>query len=218
MSETTEPTPAAPRKGNLLRRLYDWVLHWADTKWGTVALFLLAFAESSFFPIPPDILLIALCLGKVKSSFRYAAVCTAGSILGAAAGYLIGYFAWIDGSGEFTAFAEFFFRNIPGFTPQVYGQVQDMFEQYSFWVVFTAGFTPIPYKLITITAGVFDIDFAIFIRASIVSRGARFFLIAWLIWRFGPSIKRFIDKYFNLIAIAVTVLLIGGFVVVKYLA
>ncbi len=102
MSETTEQSAPALRKRNVLRRLYDWVLHWADTKWGTGALFLLAFAESSFFPIPPDILLIALCLGKVKNSFRYALVCTAGSILGAAVGYLIGHFAWLDGNGEFT--------------------------------------------------------------------------------------------------------------------
>ncbi len=218
MYETTEQSAPVARKRNLLRRLYDWVLHWADTRWGTSALFILAFAESSFFPIPPDILLIALCLGKVKNSFRYALVCTVGSILGAAVGYLIGHFAWIDGGGEFTAFADFFFRNIPGFTLEVYEQVQGMFEEYSFWVVFTAGFTPIPYKLITITAGVFDIDFVIFIIASLISRGARFFLISWLIWKFGPSIKRFIDKYFNLIAIAITVLLIGGFVAVKYLA
>lgn len=200
----------------ILRRLYDWILHWADTRWGAVALFILAFAESSFFPIPPDVLLIALCLGMAARSFRYALICTVGSVLGAVCGYAIGSVAWLGTSGEFTAFANFFFDNIPGFTHAAYEKVRTMYEAYDFWVVFTAGFTPIPFKLITITAGVFDINFWVFIFASVVSRGARFFLIAWMIWKFGPTIKGFIDKYFNLLAIAFTVLLIGGFVLIKY--
>lgn len=201
---------------NILRKTYDWVLHWAETPWGIYALFILAFAESSFFPIPPDVLLIALCLGLPARSMRYATVCTVGSVLGAVAGYFIGYYAWLS-DGEFTAFANFFFNNIPGFTHDVYNMVGGMYQDYDFWVVFTAGFTPIPFKVITITSGVFDINFIIFIVASIVSRGARFFLIAGLIWRYGPTVKGFIDKYFNLLAVAFTVLLIGGFVAIKYM-
>lgn len=215
MPETTE-RPSATKRPNILRRTYDWILHWAETPWGGTALFVLALAESSVFPIPPDVLLIALCLGCPAKSFKYALICTTGSIAGAVIGYLIGHIAWLDSAGEFTPFADFFFTNIPGFTHQIYEEVRLMFEQYSFWLVFTAGFTPIPYKLITITSGVFNINFPIFIIASIVSRGARFVLISWLIWRFGPSIKSFIDKYFNLLAIAFTVLLIGGFVLIKY--
>jgi membrane protein DedA with SNARE-associated domain len=95
--------------------------------------------------------------------------------------------------------------------------VQTLYERYDFWIVFTAGFTPIPYKVVTISSGAFNISIPMFIVASVIGRGARFFLVAWLIWKFGPQIKTFIDKYFNLLAIAFTVLLIGGFVVIKYL-
>lgn len=192
------------------------MLGWAFSPWGPAALFVLAFAESSFFPIPPDVLLIALCLGAVSKSFKYAAICTLGSILGALAGYAIGFFLWQTPAGEFTAVADFFFRVIPGFSHEQYFRISEMYNKYNFWVVFTGGFTPIPYKLITITAGVFRLNLPMFIIASIVSRGLRFFLIAWLIRRFGAPIKVFIDKYFNWLAVAFTVLLIGGFLIIKY--
>lgn len=201
---------------NIIKRFYDWTLSWASSKWGAVALFVLAFAESSFFPIPPDVLLIALCLGATTRSFRYALICTVASVLGAMAGYSIGFFLWQNSAGEFTAIADFFFRVIPGFDLAKYGEISAMYDRYNFWVVFTAGFTPIPYKLITITAGVFNINFVMFLIASVISRGMRFFLISWLIWKFGAPIKVFIDKYFNLLAIAFTVLLVGSFFIVKY--
>jgi membrane protein YqaA with SNARE-associated domain len=201
----------------ILRNLYDWVLHFANTPHGAAALFLLAFAESSIFPIPPDALLIALVLGAQIKAFRFAAICTLGSILGALAGYGLGHFLWWTPSNEFTGIAQFFFNNIPGFTVEAFNNIQKMYDEYNFWIVFTAGFTPIPYKLITISSGAFNINMAIFIIASIISRGARFFLVAFLIWKFGPQIKSFIDKYFNWLAIVFTVLLIGGFVVIKYI-
>lgn len=191
---------------NIVRRTYDWVLHWASTPWGAIALFILAFAESSFFPIPPDVLLIALCLGAPTKSFKYALICTIGSVLGAMGGYAIGHLAWAGVESWF----------IPTiFSMDAFNNAQDLYEKYNFWVVFTAGFTPIPFKLITITAGVCSINFWVFILASIVSRAARFFLISWLIWKFGPTIKTFIDKYFNLLAIVFTILLIGSFAVIK---
>lgn len=201
----------------MLKRLYHWILKWADSRWGATALFILAFAESSFFPIPPDVLLIALCLGCTTKAFRYAFICTLGSVLGAMAGYAIGHYLWLTPDGEFTAVANFFFRIIPGFTHEEYEHISTIYNQYNFWVVFTAGFTPIPYKLITITAGVFKLNIPMFIIASIVSRGLRFFLFGWLIWKYGAPIKVFIDKYFNWLAIAFTVLLIGSFVAVKYI-
>jgi membrane protein YqaA with SNARE-associated domain len=199
----------------IFRKLYDWVLGWASSRWGVLALFVLAFAESSFFPIPPDVLLIALCLGASVRSFRYALVCTVGSVLGAVGGYAIGYFLWQNTAGDYTPLAGWFFDHV--FSLKDFLNVEAMFQKWDFWVIFTAGFTPIPFKLFTIAAGVFKIEMLGFVLASIVSRGLRFFLIAWLIWRFGAPIKRFIDKYFNLIAIAFTVLLIGSFVIVKYL-
>lgn len=199
----------------MIKRLYDWVLSWSESRWGWLALFILALCESSWFPIPPDILLIALCLGAVKKSFRFASICLAGSIIGAMIGYGIGHFLWTTPAGEPTAIAAFFFNHI--FSVEGFNNVGALFDKYNFWIVFTAGFTPLPYKIFTIAGGLFDINFVMFIIASIVSRGFRFFLIAWLIWRFGAPIKAFIDKYFNLLATLFTVLLIGCFALVAWL-
>ena len=197
---------------NFVKRLYDWVLSWSESKWGALALFVLAFAESSFFPIPPDVLLIALCIGAVAKSFRFAAICLVGSVLGALAGYAIGHYAWTTADGSYTALASWCFEHI--FTVEKFNDVKALYDKWDFWIVFTAGFTPIPYKLFTITGGLFGINLPMFVIASVVSRGLRFFLIAGLIWKFGPTIKTFIDKYFNWLAIAFTVLLIGAFVLV----
>ena len=199
------------------RTLYNWVLSWAETKYGTTVLFILAFTESIFFPIPPDILLIALALGASEKAFKYAVICTLGSGLGAFIGYSIGNYLWLTSSGEFSSFAHFFFSNIPGFSVNLYENIKLLFIEWDFLVIFTAGFTPIPYKVFTITAGAFDINFMMFTIASIVSRGARFFLIAWLLWKYGQRIKLFLEKYFNLLAFGFTFLLIGGFVLIKYL-
>ena len=194
---------------NIVKRLYDWVLSWSESRWGALALFVLAFAESSFFPIPPDVLLIALCIGATAKSFRFAAICLAGSVLGALVGYTIGHFAWQTPSGEFTALANFFFEHV--FTIEQFNEVKALYDQYDCWVVFTAGFTPLPYKLITISGGLFSINLPMFFVASVVSRGLRFFIFAALIWKFGAPIKAFIDKYFNILAILFTVLLVGSF-------
>jgi membrane protein YqaA with SNARE-associated domain len=201
---------------NWLKRLYAWVLKWAETPYGPVALFILAFIESVFFPIPPDILLIALALGSIKKSFRFALYCTMGSVSGAFVGYAVGHFAWISAGGEFTGFANFFFNNIPGFSIDLFNSIKVLFNQWDFWLIFTAGFTPIPYKVFTISSGVFDMNLLMFFIASLVSRGARFFLLALLIWKFGPGIKLFLEKYFNLIAIGFTSCLIGGIILIVY--
>jgi membrane protein YqaA with SNARE-associated domain len=199
-----------------IRRLYDWVLHWADTPYGAPALFALSFAEASFFPIPPDPLLIALVLGSQSRAFRFAANCTVASVLGALLGYGIGHFVWWDGPGVFSPVALFFFDHIPGFTVSLFRYIQKLFETWNFWIIFTAGFTPIPYKVFTVSGGAFDINLPMFVLASVVSRGGRFFLVALLIWKFGGPIKGFIDRYFNWLAILFTVLLIGGFAVIRY--
>lgn len=200
----------------MIKRLYDWMLSWGESRWGAWALFFFAMAESSFFPIPPDVLLIALCIGATKKSFRFGAICLAGSIIGAIIGYYIGFFLWQTPSGEYTALANFFFEHV--FSIESFQSVGDLYDKYNFWIVFTAGFTPLPYKLFTISGGLFHINFAMFLIASVISRGLRFFLIAALIWKFGAPIKKFIDKYFNLLAIIFTVLLIGSFfLVAKFL-
>lgn len=200
-----------------IRKLYDWVLSWADTPYGAIALFTLAFAESSFFPIPPDALLIALVLGARKKAFKFALICTIGSISGAVLGYLIGHYLWWTQGNEFSSVAGFFFSNFPGFTEEMFFKIQQLYNQFNFWIVFTAGFTPLPYKVFTVSAGAFNINFPLFMIASIISRGARFFLVSALIWKYGSPIKSFIDKYFNMLAILFTILLIGGFVLINYL-
>lgn len=201
----------------ILRRLYDWVLHWAETRYGPNALFGLSFAEASFFPIPPDPLLIALILGSRRRAFRFAMICSVASVLGAAVGYGIGYFAWWTISHDFTPLAHFFFNNVPGFTEDRFFVVKELYDKWNFWIVFTAGFTPLPYKVFTISGGAFSINIIMFLIASVVGRSARFFLVAFLIWKYGEGIKGFIDKYFNWLAILFTALLIGGFLAVKYL-
>ena len=179
---------------NYVRRLYDWVLHWAETKYGIPALFLLAFAESSFFPIPPDVLLIALALGARSKALRFALVCSAASILGGIVGYGIGYFSWWNGAESYSVVAMFFFNHIPGFSEEVFINIQKKYEIYNFLIVFTAGFTPIPFKIITISAGAFSVNFPMFLLASTISRSTRFFLVALLIRQFGEPITAFIDK------------------------
>ena len=201
---------------NWIKRMYNWVLSWAETRFAMTALFILAFIESVFFPIPPDILLIAMAMGAVAKSFRFAIICTIGSVTGAVVGYYIGHFAWLNPNGEFTGLANLFFNNIPGFTYELYNNIKILFNEWDFWIIFTAGFTPIPYKVFTITSGAFDMNIVMFIIASVISRGARFFLVAYLIWKFGPSIKNFIDKYFNWVALGFTAMLIGGFIMIKY--
>ncbi len=192
----------------MLRRMYDWVLHWAATPYSAWALFLLAVAESSFFPIPPDILLIAMCVALPLRSFRYALICSAGSVLGGCLGYLIGW--------QFMASLGIRIVEFYGLTDKV-AAIEVLYQTYDAWAVGIAGFTPIPYKVFTITAGMFKIDFGVFLVASLVSRSARFFIIGGLIYLFGPRIQVFIDRYFDLLAVSFTVVLVGSFVLLKVL-
>ena len=145
----------------------------------------------------------------------FAIICTTGSILGGISGYIMGHYLWISGE-SFTPFAEFFFNNVPGFSKDLYFTIKKQYEMNGFWIIFTAGFTPIPYKIFTITAGAFNISFTFFLIASIVSRTARFFLISVLILKFGENIRNFIDKYFNIITIILTILIISGYIMLKY--
>lgn len=188
-----------------IRGLYEWTIGWAGTPHGTAALGLIAFAESSFFPIPPDVLLIALSLGRPDLAFWYAAVSTAGSVLGGGAGYAIGYWGgrpvveWLFGRSKVEL-------------------VHRLFQKYEAWAVGIAGFTPIPYKVFTIGAGVFYVNFRVFILSSVISRGARFFLVAALLFAFGPPIRQFIEQHFEWLTVLLVVGIIGGFVALRRLA
>lgn len=196
------------RRPNLLRRLYDWVLSWAERPSGPAALFGLAAAESIFFPIPPDVLLVPLAIGRPRRALWFATLCTVGSVAGAVIGYWVGLTLY-DTIGR--PIIELY-----GYT-EAYGQVGELYRQNLVLTLGSAGFTPIPYKVFTIAAGGFRVAFLPFLVISAVSRGARFFLVAGLIRIFGEPIRTFIDRYFNLLTVVFAVLLIGGFVVLRYL-
>ncbi len=153
---------------------------------------------------------MALCLALPSGAYRFALVATIGSVAGGIGGYAIGWGLWESVSG-------YFFLYIPGFTPHGFERVQGLFAEYDFWTVFAAGFTPIPYKIFTIASGVFNINFPVFVLASVISRGLRFFLVAALFYYLGRPARELIEKYFNLLTILFLFLLIGGFVLLKYL-
>jgi membrane protein YqaA with SNARE-associated domain len=195
---------------NPLRRLYDWMLSFADKPSGPAALGVIAFAESSVFPIPPDPLIVALSLGAPRKALRFGAICTVASVAGGAAGYVLGWLFW-------EALGGFFFAYVPGFTPEAFATVQELYSRWGFWAVFLAGVTPLPYKVFTLSAGVFQISFPIFIVASALSRGLRFFVIAGLVYRYGIPVAGFIDRHFARLSWAFGILLVGGFVALRYL-
>lgn len=203
-----------------LRRLYDWTLSWANTRWGEPALFALAFIEASFFIVPPDVLLMALSLSRPSRAPRYALVAMVGSVLGGVLGWYIGFGLW-RGLGVFEACPEYgggawLFAHVPGFHCEVFGRVEALYQDNAGLALFTAAFTPVPYKVFTIAAGVFQVPLWTLVLASIFGRGARFGLVAGLIWRFGPPVRRFIEQRFELLTLVFSVLLIGGFVLIRY--
>jgi len=191
----------------MLRRLYDWTMGLAARRNAIWVLAAVAFAESSFFPVPPDLLLIPMVLAARDNAFRIAAAATIASALGGLLGYAIGALlyetigqpivAFYGISDEFVAF-------------------QEAYREWGWWIVAGAGFTPFPYKVITIASGVADLDIGTFLVASTVSRGARFFLEAWLLWRYGRPIRSFIEGNLAWLSTLFFVLLIGGFVIVRY--
>lgn len=200
--------PIDRTQSGMLRRIYDVCMEWLESPYGIYVLFVIAFVESSFFPLPPDIFLIALCIGIPRKSFKYAAVCALGSTLGGAFGYALGMWA-MEGIGQ--PIVEWY-----GLADK-YEQVRHLYNEYDALAIFAAGFTPLPYKLFTITAGAFEIKFLTFLLVSLVSRSARFFLVAGCIYFFGAPVKRYIDRYFNILSIVFVILLVGGLVAVKYL-
>lgn len=190
------------------RKLYDWTLHWAKTKQSPYALFGVAFVESSFFPIPPDALLIAMVIAERKKWLRYAVICTIGSVCGALLGYLIGW-GFYETLGK-PIVATYHMEKIVELLGRKYAEN-------AFFVVFTAAFTPIPYKAITITAGLFKISLSTLVIASIIGRAGRFFLVAAALRVFGKKISDSIEKYFDILSIIFILCIVGGFLALKYL-
>ena len=192
----------------MLQRLYDWTMGLAGHRHALWALAIVAFVESSVFPVPPDVLLIPMVLAARERAWRIAAVATLASVLGGGLGYLIG-----------SALFETVGRPLLEFYGQMesFQEFQVVYNEWGAWIVAGAGFTPFPYKVITIASGVVDLDPATFMAASAVSRGARFFLLAALLWKFGPPIRSFIERNLPLLAGLFVVLLFGGFLAIRYL-
>ncbi len=211
MQAPVESLPAdVVKPPGLVKRLYLWVLHWAETPYGTPALFWLSFAHSVVFPVPPDVLQIALSVSKPKRSFYYAWVNGVGSTLGAVAGWIVGYGFW-------AAAEPFFFSYVPGVTPENFAKVYALYHENAFVALLGAAFTPIPFQVFTIAAGVFGISLWVLLVAATIGRFARFTLVAAFIYIFGPGVKALIEKYFELATLAFFALLVLGFVAIRFL-
>ncbi len=187
------------------RRLYAWTLRQAERRHALVSLGTISFVESSFFPIPPDILMVPIILANRARAWLTASVATVTSVLGGLFGYLIGYLFFdtvgitiIETLGKQDQFAEF----------------QTLYQDWGAWIVFIAGVTPFPYKVVTVASGVVVLDLVVFTIASVLARGLRFFLVAALLWWFGPVIRDFLDKRLGWVLTAFVVLLLGGFLVI----
>ena len=192
----------------MLKRLYDWTLEKAGHPKAERWLAGISFVESSFFPIPPDVMLLPMCLARPDKALRYALICTIASVVGALLGYAIGYFL---------------FETVGQAILDVYGLGEEFegfasaFNEQGWLIVLLAGFTPLPFKVITIAAGATAMPLHILVIAAIIARGARFFLVAILLWKFGEPMKAFIDKYFAPLTVLAGILLVGGFLALRYL-
>ena len=192
----------------MLRRLYDWTMALAASRHCEKALVGVSFAESSFFPLPPDLLLIPMVLAKRAKAFRYAALCTLASVAGGFAGYLIGALLFEEFARPILNFYGYGIK---------FDEFAGWYNDWGIWFVFGAGLTPFPYKVITIASGATGLNFIVFAIASLVSRGLRFFIEAGLLYWIGAPIRAFIEKWLGLVFTLFMVLLVGGFVLASYL-
>ena len=192
----------------LLKRTYDWTMRVAAGRNALPALAVISFVESSFFPIPPDVLMIPMIIAAPHRAWRIAAICTLSSVLGGFLGYAIGYFA-------FEAIGEPVLR-FYGATER-YHELEALYQEWGAWLIIIKGATPIPYKLVTIASGAFHFDLLTFTVSSIISRGIRFFLLAALLWRFGEPVRGFVEERLTLVTTLFAIALVGGFVALRYL-
>lgn len=192
----------------MIRKLYDWTMGLAARPKALHALGAVSFAESSFFPVPPDILLIPMVLARPDRAYTIAMVCTVTSVLGGMFGYAIGYFLYAT-LGQ--AVIDFYGLQ------EVAIRFQEWYRDFGLWVILAKGLTPIPYKIVTIMSGAASFDFAVFVAASVLTRGLRFFIVAGLLRQFGEPIREFIEKYLTLLFFAFLLLVVGGFVALKYI-
>ena len=191
---------------NLLRSLYNWTLKQAEHKYSSWILSIVSFSESSFFPIPPDVLLIPMIIAKRTKAWTYALICTLSSVLGGVVGYAIGFFLF---NSIGILIVEFYHLS------NSFNTFDNYYKEYGILIVLGAGFTPFPFKFITIASGVFSLNIFLFILTALIARGLRFYLLASLLFIFGEKIKILIDKYFNILAVLFFILLLGSFMLIK---
>ncbi len=229
-----------PPKWHIVRRLYDWVLHWADTPWGTPAMAIAAFVESSFFSAPPDLMLLALGMGRRNRCFFYAGIAALFSVLGAMFGYFLGHeffglvnrtLAWTlgpaswygvfhEGAGTVEILGYTFYAYAPAspYAPDtsIFLHVRDLYNNHEFITVFLAGLLPFPFQVFTIAAGYFDIPFSTLVAATALGRGLRFAVVGGLVYALGPAVKRLIERYFDVATIILIALCIVAFILIEY--
>ena len=191
-----------------IKAIYDYMIELAKRPQAMYFLFVISFVESSFFPIPPDVMMIPMVLAAPKKAWKIATVCLIASVLGGYAGYAVGYWGY-------EAVAEPIL-NFYGYIDR-FEEFKRYYHEYDAWIVFIGGITPFPYKVITITSGVMDLNLVVFGLASIAARGIRFYLIAWLLYKYGAPIEKFIEKHLGKLSVIFVILLIGGFYIIKYL-
>ncbi|MBI1386516.1 MAG: DedA family protein [Rhizobiales bacterium] len=214
----------------MLRALYDRCMALAAHRLAGLWLAVVSFAESSFFPIPPDVMLIPMVVAQRAKAWFYAAICTVASVAGGLLGYLIGAsLLYVVGDVLLDVFDPKWRLDEPGhpaFDPATYdaanpqsawGRFRQLYAEWGFWIVFAAGFTPLPYKVFTIASGAVGLSLPVFVAASLISRGGRFFLVAALLYLFGPPVRAFIEKRLGLMTAIFFIFLIGGFLVLRYM-
>lgn len=202
---------------NWLKEFYTRSLIWAGTKWSAWALFFCAFADASFLPLPTPMFFLTLTLLNITKAYRYVLFVTLGTLVGAIAGYSIGNFAWLNLNGEFTRLAQFLFENIPGFSETAYNNIQIQYARWDFWVLFFASLMPVPYKIFSISSGVFDLNIFMFCIATLVSQGFKFYLLALLAIKIGPRVKELFKFRLKVVAIIATAGIVVTILVIKVL-
>jgi membrane protein YqaA with SNARE-associated domain len=200
---------------NWYRRFQGWCLKWANTKWGAWALFFCAFADASVLGLPTPVFFLALTLLNTKKAYLNAIYGTLGMVSGALAGYLIGHFAWLNANGEFTGLAQFLFNNIPGFSEDVYNKIHVLYAKWDFRILFVAAALPLPFKIFSISSGLFDINLFIFCIATFISQGIKFFLLALLTIKLGPEVKKIFEYNWKPFAIIATISIAIVIIVIK---
>jgi len=200
-----------------LQKLYKWAFRFANTRYSWLVMFICAFADSSFFPLQTPLVFITLSLFNLKNTYNLALYGTLGTVMGTVLGYGIGHFVWLNNNGEFTGLAMFFFNHIPGFTIEMYEKIKVMYSKWDFWILFSAGFTPIPYKLFSISSGVFNLNLLVVLLATLIGHGVRFFILGFIIKKAGRGIKKLFNRNMKPVAIAYALSIIIIIVLFKIL-